>query len=47
MRKLPDPGDRVLEALLELARLCVRLDAERADRRAKLTVVQGGRRSAA
>lgn len=39
--------DRLLEALIELARSAARNDAEATASRAKLTVVQGGRRSAA
>jgi hypothetical protein len=39
-------GDRLLEALVELARSAIRNDRAAGDRRAKLTVVDGGRRAA-
>lgn len=45
--RLQPPGDRLLEALLELARSAIRNDRAALERRAKITVVQGGRRDAA
>ncbi len=45
-RKPVDIGNRLLEAMLELARSAIRNDNAATEQRAKLTVVTGGRKAA-
>ena len=46
-RNVAEPAEPLLEALIELARVAITARREVAERRGKMTVVQGGRRGRA